>query len=239
MDINKAKLRQIILEELQGMLDEGYSMDAPLTPEEKARLDSAWARAKMAPPKPPKPKQASAIQNIASMLLNTGLDPNDASVWEMVKDAAKRSGGMFPKAEGLEEELGLGDLQSDEKFTGGTPEEQMLRRIKARELLAAMSKEELAALSKSLDAETVAELRHLLANPMYDPMKQGGEMELEETQDPEELRRRRAMLKQAALEVDRKRLHVGDLKRIQQRVRDGERVHKIVRDYPRNFPAYK
>jgi hypothetical protein len=55
----------------------------------------------------------------------------------------------------------------DEKFTGGSPEEQMLRRIKARELLAAMGKEELAALSKSLDAETVAELRHLLANPMY------------------------------------------------------------------------
>jgi uncharacterized protein YaaW (UPF0174 family) len=62
---------------------------------------------------------------------------------------------------------GLGDLQSDEQFTGGSPEEQMLRRIKARELLAAMSKEELKELSLSLDAETVAELRHLLANPMY------------------------------------------------------------------------
>ena len=62
---------------------------------------------------------------------------------------------------------GLGDLQSDEKFTGGTPEEQMLTRIKARDLLAAMSKEELKELSLSLDAETVAELRHLLANPMY------------------------------------------------------------------------
>jgi len=30
-----------------------------------------------------------------------------------------------------------------------------------------MSKEELKELSLSLDAETVAELRHLLANPMY------------------------------------------------------------------------
>ena len=55
----------------------------------------------------------------------------------------------------------------DEKFTGGTPEEQMLTRIKARDLLAAMSKEELKELSLSLDAETVAELRHLLTNPMY------------------------------------------------------------------------
>mgnify|MGYP007032468042 FL=1 len=41
------------------------------------------------------------------------------------------------------------------------------RRIKARELLAAMSKEELKDFALSLDAATVAELRHLLANPMY------------------------------------------------------------------------
>jgi hypothetical protein len=66
-------------------------------------------------------------------------------------------------------DIGLGDLQSDEQFTGGTPEEQMLTRIKARDLLAAMSKEELKELSLSLDAETVAELRHLLTNPMYQP----------------------------------------------------------------------
>ena len=66
-------------------------------------------------------------------------------------------------------DTGLGDLQSDEQFTGGTPEEQMLTRIKARDLLAAMSKEELKELSLSLDAETVAELRHLLTNPMYQP----------------------------------------------------------------------
>ena len=64
-------------------------------------------------------------------------------------------------------DAGLGDLQSDEKFTGGSPEEQMLRRIKARELLAAMSKEELKELSLSLDGETTRWLQHLLANPMY------------------------------------------------------------------------
>mgnify|MGYP003118548549 FL=1 len=73
----------------------------------------------------------------------------------------------------IREELSLGDLQSDEKFTGGSPEERLITLIKARELLAAMSKEELTALSKSLDAETVAALRHLLANPMYAPMEEG------------------------------------------------------------------
>ena len=67
----------------------------------------------------------------------------------------------------LEEEFGLGDLQSDEKFTGGSPEERLLTLMKARELLAAMSKEELTQLSLSLDGETTRALQHLLANPMY------------------------------------------------------------------------
>ena len=65
------------------------------------------------------------------------------------------------------EELTLGDLQSDEKFTGGSREEQLLTRMKARKILSAMSKEELAAFSKSLDAEQVAALRHILAHPLY------------------------------------------------------------------------
>jgi len=75
----------------------------------------------------------------------------------------------------------LADLQSDEKFTGGSPEERLITLIRAREVLAAMSKEDLTALSKSLDAEQVAVLRHILANPMYAPTGgQGDEMELEE-----------------------------------------------------------
>ena len=65
------------------------------------------------------------------------------------------------------EKGGLGDLQSDEKFTGGSPEERLLTLMKARELLAAMSKEELTQLSLSLDGETTRALQHLLANPMY------------------------------------------------------------------------
>ncbi len=68
---------------------------------------------------------------------------------------------------------GLGDLQSDERFTGGTPIEKLNILIKARKDLAAMSKEELTAFSKNLDAEQAAELRHLLANPMYAPMEEG------------------------------------------------------------------
>ncbi len=85
----------------------------------------------------------------------------------------------------IREELSLGDLQSDEKFTGGSPEERLLILMKARKVLAAMSKEKLTALSKSLDAEQVAVLRHILANPMYAPAGgQGDEMELEEGLSP-------------------------------------------------------
>ena len=69
----------------------------------------------------------------------------------------------------IREELSLGDLQSDEKFTGGSPEERLLTLMKAREVLAAMSEEELEELSLSLDAETTRWLQHLLANPMYKP----------------------------------------------------------------------
>ena len=72
----------------------------------------------------------------------------------------------------MADDASLGDLQSDEKFTGGTPIEKLNTLIKARKELAAMSKEELTAFSKSLDAEQAAELRHLLANPMYAPMEE-------------------------------------------------------------------
>ena len=87
----------------------------------------------------------------------------------------KRTDMMMPalSPEDFPDSAGLGDLQSDEKFTGGTPIEKLNTLIRARKELAAMSKEELTAFSKSLDAEQAAELRHLLANPMYAPMEEG------------------------------------------------------------------
>jgi hypothetical protein len=88
-------------------------------------------------------------------------------------------------------EAGLGDLQSEPRYEGGSPEERLLTLMKAREVLATMSKEKLTALSKSLDAEQVAVLRHILANPMYadaawekEVGSQGDEMALEENITP-------------------------------------------------------
>ena len=122
----------------------------------------------------------------------------------------------------IREELSLGDLQSDEKFTGGSPEERLLTLMKARKVLAAMSDEKLEALSKSLDAEQVAVLRHILANPMYAPMQEGQD----EAQD---------LIRKAEFEKSKGRLHQGDVDRIKDRLAKGERVHAIKRDYPRNF----
>ena len=65
------------------------------------------------------------------------------------------------------EKGGLGDLQSTDRFTGGSREEQMNILINARDVLSKMSDEKLEELSKSLDAAQTAALRHLLANPLY------------------------------------------------------------------------
>ena len=59
----------------------------------------------------------------------------------------------------------------DRAFT--SPEERLLILIKAREALGKMTRDELEDLSMSLDADMVASLRHILANPMYAPMEEG------------------------------------------------------------------
>ncbi len=57
------------------------------------------------------------------------------------------------------------DDTRDRAFT--SPEERLLILIKAREALRDMTDDELEDLSMSLDADMVASLRHILANPMY------------------------------------------------------------------------
>ena len=114
---------------------------------------------------------------------------------------------------GTRDDIGLGDLQSDEQFTGGTPEERMNILINARDVLSKMSDEKLEDLSKSLDAAQVAVLRHILANPMYaaadaawekevDP--QGDETALEEAAlwDKEALKKRYPKVKHALIDKE-------------------------------------
>jgi len=105
----------------------------------------------------------------------------------------------------------------------GSPEERLVILIKAREALGKMTRDELEDLSMSLDADMVATLRHILANPMYAPMEESNA----EAQ---------ALLRAAEFEKSKGRLHQGDVDRIKRRLAAGERVHAIKRDYPRNFP---
>ena len=53
-----------------------------------------------------------------------------------------------------------------------SPEGRLVTLINAREALGKMSRDELKDLSMSLDADMVATLRHILANPMYKPFDQ-------------------------------------------------------------------
>ena len=58
----------------------------------------------------------------------------------------------------------------------GSPEERLLILMKAREALGQMTRDELRDLSMGLDADMVASLRHILANPMYAPMEETTEL---------------------------------------------------------------
>jgi len=69
----------------------------------------------------------------------------------------------------IKEELGLGDIQTEPRFTGRSPEERMLLLIKAREVLTGLGEEEIAQLADGLDAETLGALEKLLDNPMFAP----------------------------------------------------------------------
>ena len=53
-----------------------------------------------------------------------------------------------------------------------SPEGRLVTLINAREQLNKMTRDELEDLSLSLDADMVATLRHILANPMYAPMEE-------------------------------------------------------------------
>jgi len=97
---------------------------------------------------------------------------------EAEDDALRGSRRLGRDIEDIADEPAEDDTR-DRAFT--SPEERLLILIKAREALRNMTDDELEDLSMSLDADMVASLRHILANPMYAPMGgQGDEMELEE-----------------------------------------------------------
>jgi len=175
MKIAEKRLKEIIREELESV-DEGvFSSRSRLATAEK-NLASARKAEKLVKQfvvtynAAQTDEEREAIRGKIEALLSLVSKIREGSREDMMMPAISMADLEAAMAA---DDPGLGDLQSDEKFTGGSPEERLLTLIKARELLAAMGKEELTALSKSLDAEQVAVLRHLLANPMYAPMQEG------------------------------------------------------------------
>ena len=83
---------------------------------------------------------------------------------DAMRGAARPGAGIEDIAEPEDEET------RDRAFT--SPEERLLILIKAREALGKMTRDEFEYLSMSLDADMVASLRHILANPMYAPMEE-------------------------------------------------------------------
>ena len=86
------------------------------------------------------------------------------------RDAAMR-GAARPGA-GIEDLREPEDEETRDRAFG-SPEERLITLINAREALGKMTRDELEDLSLSLDADMVATLRHILANPMYAPMEEG------------------------------------------------------------------
>jgi len=135
-------------------------------------------------------------------------------------DAMRGSRRLGRDVENIADEPAEDDTR-DRAFA--SPKERLFILMNAREALNKMTSDELAELSLSLDADMVASLRHILANPMYAPIKESNA----EAQD---------LIRKAEFEEEKGRLHQGDVDRIKDRLAKGERVHAIKRDYPRNFP---
>ena len=60
------------------------------------------------------------------------------------------------------------DMQTEPKFTGGSPEQDMVTHIEARKILAGLSEEEMAKFVNGLDADAAMALKKLLDIRMYD-----------------------------------------------------------------------
>jgi hypothetical protein len=160
MKISKQRLKEIIREEL-GSVEEGVFSSRIRNQSAQTNLASAQRAEKL-------------VKQLVDEFNNAGSNEEKKEIQGRIQALVKavshiqegsREDMMMPAIS--QADFDAAQATDDEKFTGGTPEERLLTLMKARELLAAMSKEELTQLSLSLDGETTRALQHLLANPMY------------------------------------------------------------------------
>ena len=165
MKITKQRLKEIIKEEVSMLAERSATVPQVQQMAAAAGVRLSYGDAKTLAAQTP--AERSALIQLQRALKDGSWERMREELSEM--DLPKWEGEPFGEYDlDAENERGrLGDLQSDEKFTGGSPEERLLTLMRAREVLAKMSEEDLEELSLSLDGETTRWLQHLLANPMY------------------------------------------------------------------------
>ena len=94
-----------------------------------------------------------------------------AALKKAVKEEMDAMRGAVRPGAGIEDVAQPEDEETRDRAFD-SPEGRLVTLINARKALGKMSRDELKDLSMSLDADMVAALRHILANPMYKPLDQ-------------------------------------------------------------------
>ena len=251
MKINKAKLRQIISEEVASIVDEkkdkvskkiSYLMGKEDKPQDQAvaialdmkdrgELEEGFKSGEKVThddygdgivTHPGTKNTNVAVKFDKDTGRGKNIKVNRNALKAAVKEEMDAMRGASRPGAGIEDIAEPDDEETRDRAFG-SPEERLITLINARDALSQMTPADLEALSLSLDAPMVATLRHILANPMYKPGLQEGQ---DEAQD---------LIRKAEFEKSKGRLHQGDVDRIKDRLAKGERPHSIKRDYRRNF----
>tara|TARA_R110000824_G_C15160784_1_gene671882 strand:+ start:866 stop:1180 length:315 start_codon:yes stop_codon:yes gene_type:complete len=104
MKITKQRLKEIIREELSTVreseshepYDAPWDTEAEDSPFSAYDLEAENEKGRLATAEKVDP---TVLQALTKALLNTNLDPKDATTWEMIKDAFKNAGPIFPPTE--------------------------------------------------------------------------------------------------------------------------------------------
>ena len=201
MKINKAKLRQIINEEVASFIGEkkdkvskkiSYLMDKEGKPQDQAvaialdmkdrgELEEGFKSGEKIThdeygdgvvTHPGTKNTNVAVKFEKDTGRGKSIKVSRGSLKKAVKEAEEDAmrGAVRPGA-GIEDIAQPEDEETRDRAFD-SPEGRLITLINAREALGNMTRDELKDLSMSLDADMVAALRHILANPMYKPFDQ-------------------------------------------------------------------
>jgi len=200
MKINKAKLRQIINEEVASFIGEkkdkvskkiSYLMDKENKPQDQAvaialsmkdrgELEEGFKSGEKIThdeygdgvvTHPGTKNTDVAVKFEKDTGRGKSIKVSRAALKKAVKEEMDAMRGAVRPGAGIEDIAQPEDEETRDRAFD-SPEGRLVTLINAREALGKMTRDELKDLSMSLDADMVAALRHILANPMYKPLDQ-------------------------------------------------------------------